>query len=221
MRKFRTNRLWQIIYPIVVYYLLYNVFFVALRLLFGAHASHLFLLGIASLLTIPFCYGIYKKRPRIVRAENGLGSKGRLSQSRMCCISLGVVALGLILNFIISHTPLVAYSSGYAQANATLYAGGLLTKIFANCISIPILEELVYRGIVCGQLSLWYDEKTCSHYFCILVLGIMHFNVVQFLYGFLVGLAIATVYIKTRKLWVVIVAHGLTNFIVVILASLG
>ena len=51
--------------------------------------------------------------------------------------------------------------------------------------------------------------------------GIMHFNVVQFLYGFLVGLAIATVYIKTRKLWVVIVAHGLTNFIVVILASLG
>ena len=76
-----------------------------------------------------------------------------------CLYILGIVALGLILNFIISHTPLVAYSSGYAQANATLYAGGLLTKIFANCISIPILEELVYRGIVCGQLSLWYDEK--------------------------------------------------------------
>lgn len=130
------------------------------------------------------------------------------------------MALGLILNFIISHTPLVAYSSGYAQANATLYAGGLLTKIFANCISIPILEELVYRGIVCGQLSLWYDEKIAViiSAFCF---GIMHFNVVQFLYGFLVGLAIATVYIKTRKLWVVIVAHGLTNFIVVILASLG
>ena len=114
----------------------------------------------------------------------------------------------------------MAYSSGYAQANATLYAGGLLTKIFANCISIPILEELVYRGIVCGQLSLWYDEKIAViiSAFCF---GIMHFNVVQFLYGFLVGLAIATVYIKTRKLWVVIVAHGLTNFIVVILASLG
>ena len=116
---------------------------------------------------------------------------------RECLYILGVVALGLILNFIISHTPLVAYSSGYAQANATLYAGGLLTKIFANCISIPILEELVYRGIVCGQLSLWYDEKIA------------------------VILAIATVYIKTGKLWVVIVAHGLTNFIVVILASLG
>ena len=155
MRKFRTNRLWQIIYPIVVYYLLYNVFFVALRLLFGAHASHLFLLGIARLLTIPFCYGIYKKAP-IVRAEKVWDKE---TFPRECLYILGVVALGLILNFIISHTPLVAYSSGYAQANATLYAGGLLTKIFANCISIPILEELVYRGIVCGQLSLWYDEK--------------------------------------------------------------
>ncbi len=98
---------------------------------------------------------------------------------RECLYILGVVALGLILNFIISHTPLVAYSSGYAQANATLYAGGLLTKIFANCISIPILEELVYRGIVCGQLSLWYDEKIAViiSAFCF---GIMHFNVVQF-----------------------------------------
>ena len=62
MRKFRTNRLWRIIYPIVVYYLLYNVFFVALRLLFGAHASHLFLLGIASLLTIPFAM-VFTKSP--------------------------------------------------------------------------------------------------------------------------------------------------------------
>ena len=101
MRKFRTNRLWQIIYPIVVYYLLYNVFFVALRLLFGAHASHLFLLGIASLLTIPFCYGIYKKAP-IVRAEKVWDKE---TFPRECLYILGVVALGLILNFIISHTP--------------------------------------------------------------------------------------------------------------------
>ena len=51
--------------------------------------------------------------------------------------------------------------------------------------------------------------------------GIMHFNVVQFLYGFLVGMAISAVYVKTSRLWVVMVAHGLTNFVVVLAATLG
>ena len=216
MHKIRGNRIWQIVYPILVYYLCYNLFFSILCLCFGTHLSHLFLLGVASLLTIPFCYQIYRKAP-VVKAQKLLDKH---TLGKECLYILAIVLWGLFLNYLITHTPLVALSKGYAQANSTLYVGSLWIKIFSNCICIPILEELVYRGIVCGQLQLWYDKKIAVFIsaFCF---GIMHFNVVQFLYGFLVGLVIAAVYAKTRKLWVVMVAHGVTNFAVVMLAGLG
>ena len=34
-------------------------------------------------------------------------------------------------------------------------------------------------------------------------------------------MAISAVYVKTSRLWVVMVAHGLTNFVVVLAATLG
>ena len=62
------------------------------------------------------------------------------------------VAVGILLNILISNTPLADLSVGYQEANSTLFSGGLLIKIVGNALLIPMLEEVVYREIVCGQL---------------------------------------------------------------------
>ena len=216
MKEWKINRVWQIAYPILVYYVLYNVFYMVLCFLFGGVMDRLFWLGVASLLTLPFLVQIYRKLP-IVRAEKTFDSTALPKEGLMILV---VVLLGVGLNLLVSHTPLVEVSEGYASANETLFTGDFFSKVFANCICIPVLEELVYRGIVCGQLKLWYSPKTAVIISAFLF-GIMHFNVVQFLYGFLVGMAISAVYVKTSRLWVVMVAHGLTNFVVVLAATLG
>lgn len=214
MPKKKMNRLWQIIYPIVVYYLLYHMIYSILNLVVSESVARLWLLGIASAITIPFIYLLYRKAP-VVRVEK-LFSK-ETARFDVLGIFL-VIVLGIGLNLLISHTPLVQVSEGYARANATLYAGDYLAKIFSNCLCIPILEELLYRGILCGQLKLWYGSKAAVFVSAILF-GVMHFNVVQFIYGCLMGIALGVLYTRTSKLWVCIAAHGLTNLVVVLLAG--
>ena len=126
-----------------------------------------------------------------------------------------IVATGIALNLFVTYTPLNLFLDNYNSSTEILYSGDLYIKILSNAIFIPILEELIFRGIVCGQLSMWYGNR-CGIIISAVLFGIMHFNVIQFLYAFLMGLLLAYVYNSTKKLWVTSLAHGLTNFIVII-----
>ncbi len=211
MRPWRGNCVWQIVYPIAMYYVIYNILYTLFRYLFRESESALFCLGLASMLTIPFLYSVYKRAP-VLRPAKWFE---RQTIVKELLYILSIIIFGIVLNIIISHTPLAEQSAQFAKANATLLSGNLVTKVYANCICIPILEEIVYRGIVCGQLQIWTNQ-TAAVVISAFLFGIMHFNLVQFLYGFLVGLVLSYVYTKTNKLWVVILAHSLTNLIVVI-----
>ncbi len=211
MSPLRTNRIWQIAYPIVVYYLMYHCLNLLMAALFRGRLDPLWCLGIASAVTGVILYRIYRQLPVVKNTD-------RPDQKTICRILLaiaGIVALGILLNIIISNTGLAEISEGYKESNQTLFSGDTLTKILVNCMIIPATEEIVYRGIVCGQMDLWYGSKI-SVPVSALLFGIMHFNMVQFLYAFLMGLALGYVYSKYKKLWVPFAAHGLTNLVVVI-----
>ena len=210
-KKFHGNRIWQIVYPLGAYYALYSVLYTVFKKVFANMASPLFWLGVASALTIPFIYGIYKQMPIIHNPQ--LFDKATIVKELLYIF--GIVVFGIVLNVVITHTPLMEQSEGFAKANEVFQVDGLLTKVFTNCICIPILEELVYRGIIAGQLMVWRGSVVAIIVSSVLF-GAMHFNMVQFLYAFLVGLALAYVYTKTNKLWLVIVAHSLTNLAVVL-----
>ena len=100
MKEWKINRVWQIAYPILVYYVLYNVFYMVLCFLFGGVMDRLFWLGVASLLTLPFLVQIYRKLP-IVRAEKAFDSTALPKEGLMILV---VVLLGVGLNLLISHT---------------------------------------------------------------------------------------------------------------------
>ncbi len=213
--RMKKNRWFQILYPIAVYYLFYNLLYTLLRLLFsGLGLPSLLWLGLASLGTVPVMYHIYKTLP-IVRETAAIQWK-KLPEELLGIFA--IVAAGLLFNLILSHTPLIGWSKGYIEANRTLYDGGFAVKLFVNGMAIPILEELVYRGIVLGQLRLWMSRGAAIAIsaFCF---GIMHFNIVQFCYGFVVGLVIGFVYDRTSRLWVVMAAHGLTNILALVLSA--
>ena len=110
---------------------------------------------------------------------------------------------------------IVENSDGFQSASKKLTDGTLIIKILSNVIIIPILEELLYRGIIAGQVCLWYGwiAATIFSSFCF---GISHFNIVQFLYALIVGIALGTLYCKTKRLSLCILAHGITNLIVIL-----
>ena len=74
-----------------------------------------------------------------------------------------------------------------------------------------IMEELIFRKVLCDRLlplGEGYAVVMSASAF-----GLVHGNFFQFFYAFLVGVVLATVYVKTGKLWVTILYHGAINLL--------
>lgn len=128
-----------------------------------------------------------------------------------------VVTIGLMLNFVITQSGLLDYSDGFERASETLSDGSLVVKILCNAIVIPILEELLIRGIVAGQLYLWYGMWPAVVLSSI-CFGIMHNNIVQFIYALIIGILLGLMYVKNKRIVLCILTHGLLNLLVIMLS---
>ena len=126
-----------------------------------------------------------------------------------------IVAFGIVLNVLITRSGLINQSEGFSKANQTLSDGSMLIKILCNVIAIPILEEILMRGIIAGQVLLWHGPfvAVVTSAICF---GIIHNNIVQFIYALLVGLALGFLFVKTKRLSLCFAAHGLINLIVIL-----
>ena len=81
----------------------------------------------------------------------------------------------------------------------------LLTVIMA-----PIFEELVYRYGLVGYIRRYGEWNAI--FICALVFGLIHTNLFQFFYAFLLGGVFGYIYIYTRQIKYTIALHILFNF---------
>jgi uncharacterized protein len=212
-RKIHINRLFQILYPLLIYAIIYQVSDGIFSIILPDKTGDLLPLLFAAVITLPFMILIYKKVP-IVRSEQNFCKKDILRDLFFITIT---VLIGILLNFIITNLPITANSVNYNSAKDTLQDGSLLIKILVTVVIVPILEETLYRGIIAGQLNIMYGEFVAI-IISALLFGIMHANIVQFIYAFLVGLPMGYTYVKTKKLWTTILSHSLLNLIVLIVS---
>ena len=216
MKPIKTNRIFQIIYPIVVYFFVYQVGVSLLIQIIGEKYGTVLCLLIAGIICLIPIYTIYKRIPKLIPDDTVDSSV----VVRYVLWILGVVALGIILNIILTHTPLVESSEGFKRASNTLTDGNLALMLLCNGIVIPVLEELLIRGIVVGQIYMWRGGLVAilASSICF---GILHNNIVQFIYAVIVGIGLGLMYIKNKRLLLCIIAHGLINSIVIIYGYLG
>ncbi|MFC2116225.1 lysostaphin resistance A-like protein [Bacteroidota bacterium] len=77
-------------------------------------------------------------------------------------------------------------------------------------ITGPILEEVLFRGIILdGFLSRYKPGKAI--FWSAFLFGLFHLNPWQFIPGFLIGLLLGYIYLKTRSLIPVILIHIVNN----------
>ena len=96
------------------------------------------------------------------------------------------MAIGL--NDLIMSTVLVKQSDGFQNTNASFYAGAFAIQMVGNAIFTPIAEEILYRGIVLKNLSSVIDTKKAI-VFTALIFGVLHGNIVQFIFATILGIA--------------------------------
>lgn len=165
---------------------------------------------IAALFCLVPMWIIYKGSPKIIPTKL---DKNEIIKSLIWVIF--VIAVGVLSNIVLTHSGLIQRSTNFSKASSTLSDGGLWLKLICNALVIPILEELLMRGIIAGQLWLWYGpiQAVVLSTICF---GIIHNNIVQFIYAVIVGIALGAMYVKNKRLWMCFLAHGLINLIAIL-----
>lgn len=134
---------------------------------------------------------------------------------KVLIISVTMLLLSFGLNNIILMSPLVEVSAGYSEANANFYGSLIVLEIVGSVILTPILEELVFRGIVFGRLR-YVTGIIPSVIFSSLAFAMIHFNLVQFIYALMIGFALAIFMEWTDGLYGALCGHMVANFLAVI-----
>lgn len=173
---------------------------------------------IATAVTIPFVWQFYRQDRMSMPPQDPSGKKAVTIMIIWAVLIIGL--LSIAANNIISMTPLVDISTGYQEANAGFYGSTLTLELISSAIATPFLEELVFRGIVLGRLRQMLPAWA-SIVLSALIFAVFHFNIVQFIYALIVGLALAVLVQHTGKLYVAVAGHITANAIAVLRTELG
>ena len=88
--------------------------------------------------------------------------------------------------------------------------------IISTCIIGPILEEIIFRKLLCDSLSKFNDKKN-TILISSLIFSAMHLDLIKSSYAFIVGLIYGTLYQKNKNIIHSIVAHTTSNLIVLLI----
>lgn len=117
-------------------------------------------------------------------------------------------------------TDLFNLSSGetFSTTQSFLTSGNIyvnaLTLFFLSVIVAPIIEEIVYRGIIFNYLKDYFSVPL-SVILTSLFFGINHLSIEGFVFIFVISIFLTYSYHKTKSIAVPIVLHASLNFFVV------
>lgn len=198
--------------PALVYTVLTNVVHMMLAAS-GWFSSRILLQTISVSLCLLF-FGWYAYRAGVtVRSRK----RGAFRYPASFCYVMAVVLCGVVNNYLFSMIMSVAekFSSGYWQVVQIFYNNDLWIEILTLCIIGPVAEELVYRGFVYQRLR-ENSSETAAAVGSALLFGVMHFNIVQGVYAFVLGILLAHIVYKTGSLLTAAAAHMAANLVSVL-----
>lgn len=138
-----------------------------------------------------------------------LGGKGFVM---LVLTAYGVAYLGNIVSMLL--TTLISAIKGSEVINPLLYMvedSGLLATFVFMVIVAPIMEELLFRQILYKKL-LPYGNKTYV-FFTAITFALLHGNINQLIYAFMLGIVFAGVRIYTGSVKPCIALHMIINFL--------
>ena len=180
MKTTGAYKIWRIVYPIGIYYVVSSIAYFFLTLLLGAgEESYMLRQMLCAVATIPFAWMHYGQ-DRAAR-EIVYGRRGIRPDARFFCTVAGSLfagaSLGMAVNNVIVMTPLIETSAGFQSANQAFFAEGVVFELLGSCLMIPLAEELLYRGVVERRLSLPCGSVPAIVLSAV-IFGVMHWNVV-------------------------------------------
>lgn len=130
-----------------------------------------------------------------------------------------MIAFGVMLSMaagsILSAMNIDNIYGSYEKTSSLLLNGNIVYRLFALGVITPAAEEIIFRGLVFNRVKKQYG----SLYGIVvssLMFGVFHFNLVQGLYAFIIGMAFAYCYELTGDLKVPVYMHMSINVLTVL-----
>lgn len=126
-------------------------------------------------------------------------------------ILLGV-GCSMTINALLFFTGLISIDIflNYLKDISRSFSGSFGRDILETCIIGPILEELLFRGVVMNLLKRFLPYRW-ANLLQALIFGIQHFNIVQDIYAFVLGLILGHIYNKFGTLYSDMIVHMSIN----------
>ncbi len=128
-------------------------------------------------------------------------------------IILGMLA-PLGVGRFIALLPIDGILGNYKNVQSNLADSSVILQFLVLGVLTPILEELLFRGVIYKRLKLYCDVSVAA-YIAAIIFGIAHFNLIQGLYAFILGIVLSYIYEKNSSLIDTMVAHGAANVVAV------
>lgn len=199
---------WGVIYPIIVYILVMAIANNLVRL--AASYTPLFTVRPESADVI--CQGItyiiiiIALNALFTRVDNQYASVKGLHIGKLLLVLLMVILAGVGLNYIISTIAPGDADTNYVAIRDTYYSADFLLQLVVLGVVVPIAEELMYRGILYKRLRAGANI-TVSVMVSAVVFGLLHFNLIQGIYGALMGAMLAIIVEMTDNIVYSCVGH--------------
>ncbi len=214
-------KIWNIVYPVAMYYVAITMGITIAQFIFGAtNESYMLCKIIGSLVALPIVFTDYKND---LMLQGRYGDKPQFSKDKLWNILavIGItICLSVSLNNLISMSPLVQISDEYQNANDAFYGSSIWLELLGSALITPLLEEVLHRGVVFGRLRRMVGALPAV-FMSALIFAILHFNIVQFVYAFLLGIVFALFVEKSGRLYPAIIAHMVANTLAVIRTETG
>lgn len=124
-------------------------------------------------------------------------------------VALGAVT-ALCINILFGLLQITSGSEKYAEVAKQQFALPLWLGILFYGVASPFAEEIVFRGIVYNRLHRQFG-RWAAIIGASVIFGAYHGNMVQALYGFVLGLFMAVLYEKYGSFLVPLILHSASN----------
>ena len=197
------------LYTVALYYLFYNTFAYYIEHHNSYNLSSSLILAVAGLVTIPFVLYPFS----FTSKPSGKGTTSKWEGALWLIIT---VILAVVLNVILTRIPSLINDDLYKSSFAQITGGGFWHTVIATCIVSPVLEEIVFRGVVFGQMKEAFGTVV-GVIVSAACFGIVHHNMAQLIYAAIMGVVLATMYHRMKRLYFPMIAHALANLAVLMM----
>lgn len=148
-----------------------------------------------------------------------LSDVGSFNKATNKKVILPLILMGLGIcgfsNFVTSAAGMVLQLFGFEYNTQGLPTPsepfGIILSFVATAITPALVEEFAMRGVLMGVLRKYGDGFAII--VSALVFGLMHGNLVQIPFAFILGLFFGYAVIKTGTIWTAVIIHFINNFI--------